>query len=214
MTDDLQQPLPDTEPQPENPPIAKEIISPRPKKSNKYLWIIGIVVAIVGFCVCSIICVAGAVLGIEKAFVEQALVESVLDYYMKCMEAKDVESAFALFSPRAQRQFPVSKLQELIEGNNYVIFEGYQKLSVQSLNISAAVNTNPDLPQGTVAKVTGIISYEDNFQGTFNGTLENVDGNWRIDGMSVIVPPNKIGHNQDTNHYKITPDMQQAVVIP
>jgi hypothetical protein len=191
MVDELQQPLPESEST--NPPVTPDIITLQHKKSNKNLWLIlgilGIVVAVI--CLCSILCVVLGATSLGKGIAEGAPIESVLDSYMKYMEAKDVESAYALFSPRVQRQIPTSTIQELTVGNNYVLFEGYQSLSVQTISIGAVVNANPDIPQGTVAKVSGTISYEGDFQGTFNGTLEKVDGKWQIDDISVTVPPDK-----------------------
>jgi hypothetical protein len=186
MTYDLQQPLPE----PNNPPVSPVVISPPPKKSRKNLWIIlGIAVSLL--CFGSIICVSVIAFGAGKVAAEKAPVEAILDSYMNYMAAKDPERAYALFSPRAQRQIPISEIQEWIEGNNYILFEGYQSLSVQNLNINFAINTNPDVPQGTVAEVTGIISYEHGIQGTFNGILEKVEGNWQIDGIFVNIPPDK-----------------------
>ena len=80
----------------------------------------------------------------------------------------------------------------MLEGNNYFLFEGYQSLEVGNLNISATANANPDLPQGTVATVTGAITFEGDIQGTFNGVLEKVDDQWMIDSIYVTVRPNKI----------------------
>jgi len=57
------------------------------------------------------------------------------------MANKDAENAYALFSPRAQRQIPISKIQELLDGKNYFLFEGYQSLSVSNPNISAAFSS-------------------------------------------------------------------------
>jgi hypothetical protein len=191
MTDELQQSS--TEHQQENTPVSSDVISSLPQKSNKNLWVIvGIAIAVL--CCCSIICIVAIGLGVvggSKVAAEKAPIESVLDSYMKYMAAKDFESAYALFSPRAQRQFPISKIKELLDGNNYMVFEGYQSLSVNNLNISAAANTNPNIPQGTVAKVTGTVTYEGGIQGTFNGTLEKVNEKWQIDGIFVNVPPSK-----------------------
>ena len=189
MTDELQQ-----APSQQEIPPAPQVSAPplvAPQKSNKKLWIIVGVVLVV-LCLCSIAC--GAIFGtsLYKVYTEKAPVESVLDNYMRSMADKDVESAYALFSPRAQRQIPISEIEKLLEGNNYILFEGYQSLSVSNLNISAVANTNPDVPQGTVAKVTGMISFEGNIQGSFNGTLEKVDGVWMIDGIYITVPPDKI----------------------
>ena len=189
MTDELQQ-----ESLQQDIPPAPQVSAPlpaQPQKSNKNIWII-VGIALVVLCVCSIACVAIFGTSLYKVYTEKAPVESVLDNYMRYMANKDAESAYALFSPRAQRQIPISKIQEMLEGNNYILFEGYQSLSVSNLNISAAANTNPDVPQGTVAKVTGVITFEDGIKGSFNGTLEKVDGKWMIDGIYVTVPPDKI----------------------
>ena len=79
----------------------------------------------------------------------------------------------------------------MIQGNNFVLFEGYQNLSISSLNINAKVDANQDVPQGIVSNVNGAISYEGGITGTFNAILEKVNGEWQIDGINVTVPPNK-----------------------
>jgi hypothetical protein len=189
MTDTSQQ-VPS---QQENPatPLPSPSVSPQPQTSKKNTWIIvGVVIGIL--CICSIVCVAVFGASMFKVYTEREPVGSVLDAYMRHMENKDAESAYALFSPRAQRQIPISEVQEMLEGNNYFLFEGYQSLEVGNLNISATANTNPDVPQGTVATVTGVITFEGDIQGTFNGVLEKVDNQWMIDSMYVTVPPNKI----------------------
>ena len=188
MTNELQQPSLESS---EGLPIASDVISPQPKKSNKNLWIILGVIAVVLSCCVTILAVAG--LGLVKTKTEKAPIESVLDSYMKYMEAKDAESAYALFSPRTQRNVPISKMEELLEGNNYFLFKDYQSISVQNLNISTVVNNNPDNPQGIVAKVTGTIEYEGGIQGTFNSTLERVEKKWRIDIIYITIPPDKMG---------------------
>lgn len=195
MTDELQEPseepVVESVVKAENLAGEPNVISPTPKKSNKNLWIIaGITIALI--CICSIICLALFGTGVGKIMVERAPVEAVLDSFMKYMEAKDVESAYALFSPRVQRQIPIDDVQEMIKGNNYVLFENYQSISVQHINLTAAVNTNPDLPQGTVANVRGFIEYSDDFTGNFTATLEKVDGLWMIHRIDITVSPNKL----------------------
>jgi hypothetical protein len=189
MTDESQELAP--EPKVENPVIESNVVPPAPKKSNKNLWVIaGIVIGVL--CLCSILCLVLVGTGVGKVIVERAPVNAVLDAFMKDMAAKDVESAYALFSPQAQRQIPISKVKEMIEGNNYILFEGYQSLSLGNLNLSAAANTNPDAPQGTLAKVTGTILYEGDIQGRFDSILEKVNGKWMLDQINVTVPPDKI----------------------
>lgn len=188
MTDESPPPL--AEPLPENPQITPDVITPQPKKLNKKLRIIfGVVIGVI--CLASIICFTANEFGSYKVAQEKAPVRSVLDTFMNYMVANDVENAYALFSPRVRRQFSISKIQELTEGNNYVLFDGYQYLSIQNLTIGATVNINPDVPQGTVATATGMIMYKGGIQGTFNATLEKVDNKWQLDNINIMVPPGK-----------------------
>lgn len=174
----------------EIPQINPENQLSQPNKSNKKLWIILGIAAVV-ICIGSMVCVGLVVNTFNKVSEEQGPIESVLDTFMTNMAAKDTESAYALFSPRAQQQTTLDNIEEAITGNNYFLFDGYQSLTGQNLYISTAANTNPDLPQGIVAEVEGIISYDDGFTGQFSAVLEKVDGTWRIYKMNVTVPPNK-----------------------
>lgn len=188
MTEESQQGPPQQEDRPSSPP--SESIPPQPQRSKRNIWIIsGAVVGVL--CLCSIVCIAVFGASMYKVYTERAPIEAVLDAYMGHMANQDADHAYALFSPRAQRQIPLAEVQAMLEGNNYFLFEGYRSLSVTNINISAAVNTNPDLPQGTVAEVTGVITYEGDIQGSFNGVLEKVGGQWMIDGIYVTVPPSK-----------------------
>lgn len=189
MSDELQDHTPEFDTA--NQVIESNVISPTPKGSNKKLWIFaGIVVAVI--CICSVLCLVLLGTSFGKVMVEKAPVEAVLDDFMVKMTAKDIESAYELFSPRVQRQISLENVQEMADGNNYVLFEGYQDLSVTNLNIGPAVNTNPDMPQGTVANVSGEISYSGGFVGHFEAILEKVERNWRLHYINVTVPPDKI----------------------
>jgi hypothetical protein len=156
------------------------------EKSRKRLWA---VVAVIGLSLG--LCLALSVAALGKVRVEWAPVASALDTFMKEMEAKDVESAYALLSPRSQRQSPMTSLEALTQGNSYVLFEGYESLDVQNLNLTATANADPDAPQGTVAEVTATVTYAGGFTGELSAVLEKVDGAWRLFGVSVTVPPNK-----------------------
>lgn len=189
MTDEFQIPSSQQEIPPPVPPVTTPLVAQHPKSNRKKLMIAGIVVAVL--LLCSTTCVVLFGTGLYKVYTEKAPVETVLGNYMQYMEDKDAESAYALFSPRVHRLMPISDIEDSLKGNNYILFEGYESLSVSDINISASANTNRDLPQGTVATVTGNILFEGNIQGSFNGTLEKVDGVWMIYGMQVTVPPDK-----------------------
>ena len=85
-------------------------------------------------------------------------------------------------------------LNNILYRNNYVLFEGYRSVSIANLNVSAAFNTSPDLPQGTVAMATGTASYAGGFNGTFNAVLEQEGDAWRLFSINVVVPPDKVGN--------------------
>jgi hypothetical protein len=110
---------------------------------------------------------------------------------MRAMVARDVNGAYALFSTRAQRQTAIADLHALDTGANYVLFDGYQSLAIESTNITNSVNTNPDVPQGHVATVSGTITYTGSVTGSFRATLEQEAGTWRLDAINITVPPSK-----------------------
>jgi hypothetical protein len=188
MTDELQQV---SSPQ-EIPSEPKISTSPplQPQKSKKNIWIIlGIALGVL--CLCSIACIAVFGTSMYKVSIEKPPVEALLNTFMQDMVAKDVEGAYALFAPRVQRQISIDDVQEMIEGNNYILFDGYQSLTVQNLNLGGSVNTNPDVPQGTIARVNGFIEYSGSFTGSFSAMLEKVDDTWMIDRIDITVPPEK-----------------------
>ncbi len=171
--------------------VNVEPISLLPEKSNgRRRLIVGAVISVLA--IFAAICAGSVLLGIGKVVVEIPQVEAQLDIYMKYMAAKDLENAYALFSPNAQSQVPPRQLKDLITGNNYALFEGYKSLSVQNLKIITTGNIyHPALPKDITANANGVILYEDGFQGTFDGTLEKVDGQWYIYTCNIVVPPNK-----------------------
>lgn len=181
------------EPEQIAPPIEGEIPDTRGKKSRKTLVIVLVALAI-GLCLCAVICVIAGGTGIVRVALERDDVELVLDQFMQAMARKDVDAAYALYSARAQRQMPRSRLEELLQGNNLALFDGYTSLQVMNLNISKAINTNPDLPQGTIAKVSGSVSYEGGFTGRFEAILERENDAWKLHYINITVPPDKIGN--------------------
>ena len=181
--------------QPQPIPVFSTEATPSPaappvRQSRRNLFII-IGALIASLCLCSVLCVALLGTGAFKALSERGNVEQAVDEFMQAMAEKDTDTAYALFSARAQRQTNLSDLEKLLEGNNYVLFDGYQSATVETINLSAAFNTNPDLPQGTVANVTGTIAYTDGFTGRFEAVLEQAGDEWRLFNINITVPPDK-----------------------
>jgi flagellar basal body-associated protein FliL len=177
------------EPTQENASISTptDTILLEPQKSNRKTRKIVVIISIIGVIIIACIAIYGFLM--YKAYIEKAPVEVVLNSYMQHMENKDTESAYALFSPRAQRQVPISALEGMLEGNYSYIFDDYQSLSVTNINFKLSKNSDPNVPQGSVATVNGTIDFEDNSQGSFDGVLEQVNGQWMIDGIHVSAPP-------------------------
>jgi len=174
---------PPAEPQPVPQPTP-------PKQSRRRLWIIAGAAA-AAVCLCAIGCLALGGSAYFKVMQETGPIQSVLDSFMSRMEAKDPTGAFALFSPRVQQQMKMSDLEKMLQGNNYVLFDGYRSLTVDNLNLTATANSDSRLPQGLVGQVQGTVRYDGGFEGTITGTLEKVNGVWMIYRVDIVVPPNK-----------------------
>jgi len=123
---------------------------------------------------------------------EQTAITPVIDRFMQAMTQHDSQTAYRLFSSRAQRQTPLADLTKLTKDPNYVLFDGYQSVTIDTTNLTSAVNTNPDVPQGSVASVNGTVTYTGGVTGSFRATLEKEDGDWRLFFINVTVPPSKM----------------------
>jgi len=180
---------------PSQQPIPEQPVSPvgmlPAKKSRRPFVIVGCVL-LVGLCLCLSIC--GIYFGstIYQSIAERDNVAAVIDKFMVAMAAKDTNQAYALFSTRARRQFAISKLEDMIDGSNYALFDGYGKVEVLNINLGNYLNTNPDAPQGLVAKVDGKVTYRGGFAGTFQAVLEKEGDEWKLNSINVVVPPNKL----------------------
>jgi len=168
--------------------VTESAISLSPSRLNLLIVISVIAVAICACAGIGVFTIGRDILGIST---EQAAITPILDQFMQAAVAQDSPRAYALFSTRAQRQMPIAAIDTLTTGANAVLFEGYQSLTIESTNITNSVNTNPDVPQGHVATVSGTISYTGNVTGSFRATLEQEAGTWRLDAINITVPPSK-----------------------
>lgn len=182
------EPLASLEPAPEATVLQPAPEPPSKSKRNQYL-IIGI--AIAGVCVMTLLCVALAVRGVAGFGSDRTAMQQLIDQFMRDMAKKDAESAIALFSSHARSQMEISTLEKLLQGNNFVLFDGYQSDTVDSINYTAAFNTNPKLPQGKVANIRGTVHYAGGIQGVYQAVLEQDGGEWRLFGINITVPPDK-----------------------
>ena len=174
------------------PPVAADPVSVASTKSrNKRILIVGALVA--GLFLCVVLCVVVVGTGAIKATSERNDVEQVIDEFMCAMVRKDTNAAYALFSTHAKRTASRSKLEELLQGNNFALFDGYKNAQITNMNLSTVFQTNSDLPQGIVAKVNGTITYEGGFMGRFDAILEQENKEWKLFGINITIPPEKMG---------------------
>lgn len=180
--------FPSSEP---TPPSAFVTPSPAPRKSRRTLFfVLGGIAGAIFLCVAlAAVLIGRSILSIAS---EQAAIAPVVDHFMQAMAQRDANAAYQLFSSRAQRQTTLANISKLLDGANYVLFDGYQSVAIDSTNLTNAVNTNPDVPQGTVAEVSGKVSYRGGVTGTFRATLEKEGDAWRLFSINVVVPPDKL----------------------
>jgi hypothetical protein len=163
---------------------------PGKRSRNK---VVVISAAVIGLCLALTLCGAFFIGGNIMVALERDDVEQAVHQFMLAMARKNTHAAYALFSERARGALPPSGVQEMAEGNNHVLFNRYDRLKVLSLNIGPAFSSNPEMPQGIVARAAGSTWYTDGSVGSFQAVLERVDGEWRLAGINVTVPPAKFG---------------------
>jgi len=146
---------------------------------------------VVGLCVVLTLCGVLFLGSSIRVALERDDVEGAIHQFMLAMARKNTNAAYAVFSERAQEKVPLSKLQEMVQGNNYALFNRYDSVEAQWLNIGPAVSSNPEMPQGIVARATGETRYTDGSVGRFEAVLERVKGEWKLDFINVTVSPDK-----------------------
>ncbi len=172
-----------------NTPSVPDNQPPAPRSRRTILFVLGGIGATLCVCVAiAALLIGQGILGVSR---EQAAITPVIQEFMAAMEQQDAASAYELFSSRAQRQTPISDLEALLSGENYVLFEGYETAAVSNTSITASANTNQDIPQGTIATVDGTITYIDGIEGNFRAVLEKENDQWRLFSINVTVPPSK-----------------------
>lgn len=164
------------------------------KRRRRKTIIVVAIAAALGLCLCVCVVAGGwsMLTGIIRGALERDDVTAVIDEFMREMEEEDAAAAYALFSTRAQAQMPQSGLEEQLEGSNSVLWEGYESAELTQFAINMAFSTNPDAPQGTVAQVSGTVTYQEGVRGSFTAVLEEEGEEWRLHSINVTVPPSKI----------------------
>lgn len=175
----------------QNPPSPNPFQPPEgkpPSPTRSILWWLAGGVLVAFFC-CGGLCVIPIGRAVYQAATERDDVEQLLTAFLADLEAKDFEACLAHFSARSIRVASLSteKMEQLASDP---AFRGARTAHITTINVTYAFNSNPDLPQGTVANVSGTATYEDGSTATLQATLEKEDQTWRIHKL-VLNRPNQ-----------------------
>jgi len=159
-------------------PFQSPTPAPATPRSRSWLWLI-VGGAVASVCLCSGLCLVPSGLLIYRATAERVPVERILNDFLADVNAKRIDEALARFSSRAKRTAAMNR-EQIEQFADAPYARGCQAAHVTNINVSQNYNTNQDVPQGTVANVSGTLDYSDGVRGTFRATLEREQGEWRL----------------------------------
>ncbi len=154
-------------------------------------WKVIIVLLCCAFVVCALVYLRNYRLG-QSAKDDVAL---VIDGFMQAMARKDISEAYSDYSTRGRQVTAQMQLDQLAQESFY-LFSGYQSFQLQDMAVQSVYDTNPDMPQGTVANIYGVVTYGGNHMGEIRATLERHENKWGLYGIQIIVQANKVGDSQ------------------
>lgn len=164
----------------------------RPSRRNMWI-VVGLLSGLLVLCsVVAVLAIGRTVLSIAT---EETAITPILDRFMHAMSQGDIQTAYNLFSHRAQRDTSSAELSKLRTGPNAALFNGYESIHIDSTTLNNSVKIDSQGLQGSVAIVSGTIIYYGGVKGAFSATLEKEAGVWRIFAVNVSVPPAKIQPN-------------------
>jgi len=154
-------------------------------------------VVLLTLCVCTVLPLAIASCNFSANSTANAVSEAqseatgLIGAYIQSMADRDAAQAYALLSVRAKAGYSLSDVEQLLHGNNYRLFEGYESIEVDKVIVTSRFSTNPAVPR-TMAQVTGTVNYQGGVQGTLDANMELEDGQWRLSKVWIVVPPEKL----------------------
>jgi len=105
--------------------------------------------------------------------------------FMETMSRRRSDDAFALLSLQGKSQAPRSALKAALEGDNFVRWHDYLNVELRNIQVSRQLH-------GWEANVSGVVTYRGPYVGQFHAVLDWEDDKWRVRGITVAVPPEKI----------------------
>ena len=130
-----------------------------------------LVIAVVGV----VVLVVGLVTSCTQLYEEVSEVEAVIGEFMEAGEARDVEAAYAYFSPRSATE---EEVDEYIESNYDDLFAGYESLTIGGWEMSSSGGI-------TEVYVSGAIIYTGDQSLPFVAWLVKENDVWKITGIYI-----------------------------
>src|SRR5437868_2440829 len=97
---------------------------------------------------------------------------------MQAMGAKQIDRAKALFSARPLHPVTKEALGKQLDGPNFALYDGYQRLTAEQFNVNL-------FPGFNIAAVSGRVIYEGGYEGNYQARLHQEFGVWKIDDLVV-----------------------------
>jgi hypothetical protein len=167
----------------EQPPDSPQ---QKKKKWRPSFWVIVIVslcgVTFVGFTIYSMNLIQ------PDNAADKASVQMLVDQFLQYLSVRDVQKAYDLFSTEAKKNTPKSKLEDLITENYTVLFSGYLRNEITSIEISSGLDLSSKAIDNRVAKVSGIIYYEGGATGKYDAYFDRENNSWRIYTINFNIP--------------------------
>jgi hypothetical protein len=107
----------------------------------------------------------------------------VVTQFMTAMLGKDVATASGLFPTGSEAE--IGPQLEGLLASQFYLFEGYQSISVTSINVSTQEGQ-------TTAELEGNVTYAGNVKGTFQASLVKEDEAWKLTNININVPQEKL----------------------
>jgi hypothetical protein len=107
----------------------------------------------------------------------------VVAQFMSAMLAKDVAAATGLFPTGSEAEMQ-PQLEGLLTNQGY-LFEGYESISVSSINVSTSGGK-------TTAAVEGSASYSGGIKGSFTASFIKQGEAWKLTNININVPQEKV----------------------
>lgn len=108
---------------------------------------------------------------------------AVVKSFMEAAAAKDIDTAVNLF-PSPATEALRKDIEEFIL-DNYVLFEGYQDVKMQSINVQFS-------DKGDTAEYGGDVTYAGDFKGWVEAELVKVGEDWKLTWINVEVSQEKL----------------------